>query len=293
MANWQLRSSLLKSALIVGLATVMGVGGSIGMAFIGERSAIAQETPEETPAEETPAEEAPTEETPVEETPAEEAPAEETPAEETPTEEAPAEETPAEETPTEEAPAEETPAEETPAEETPTEETAPTEQAAGLRSLPIVLVSTAGETANTRTIPGYQPRFSQILGSGALLVNDEDQVTGYYFATTGLEPSQTLAYHFHNAMTGANPTSCEGDKALLASEVAGGVVTDLAAIAPLQSSAGGFGRVGSPFSPVQLSTPVALADIGYLNIHSTQGTPVGPGIVCANVRLDPAGFLRK
>jgi hypothetical protein len=38
---------------------------------------------------------------------------------------------------------------------------------------------------------------------------------------------------------------------------------------------------------------VPLADIGYLNIHSTQGTPVGPGIVCANVRLDPAGFLRK
>jgi hypothetical protein len=71
------------------------------------------------------------------------------------------------------------------------------------------------------------------------------------------------------------------------------VLTDLAAIAPLESSAGGFGRVGSSLSPVQLSAPVPLADIGYLNIHSTQGTPVGPGIVCANVRLDPAGFLRK
>ncbi|HEY9807321.1 MAG TPA: hypothetical protein V6D04_12180, partial [Candidatus Obscuribacterales bacterium] len=280
-------SSLLKSSLVIGLATVLGVGSSIGVALVNTQSAIAQE---QTPTEETPVEEA----APAEETPAEEA----TPAEETPVEAAPTEEAaPAEEAPSEEAaPAEETPAEETPAEETPDpaiQQPAPTEQAAGLRSLPIVLVSTAGETANTRTIPGYQPRFSQILGSGALLVNDADQVTGYYFATTGLEPSQTLAYHFHNAMTGANPTSCEGDKALLASEVAGGVLTDLAAIAPLESSAGGFGRVGSSLNPVQLSTPVALADIGYLNIHSTQGTPVGPGIVCANVRLDPAGFLRK
>ncbi|HEY9747759.1 MAG TPA: hypothetical protein V6C63_03725 [Allocoleopsis sp.] len=273
MTNWQLRSSLLKSSLIIGLVTVLGVGSSIGTALVNTQSAIAQDTPEETPAEETPAEEAPTEEAPAEEIPAEETPTEETPAEETPAEEAPAEETPTEEAPAEEA--------------------APTEQATGVRSLPIVLVSTAGETANTRTIPGYQPRFSQILGSGALLVNDEDQVTGYYFATTGLEPSQTLAYHFHAAMTGANPTSCEGDKALLASEVAGGVVTDLAAIAPLESSASGFGRVGSPLSPVQLSAPVALSDVGYLNIHSTQGTPVGPGIVCANVRLDPAGFVRK
>lgn len=270
MTNWQLRSSLLKSSLIIGLVTVLGVGSSIGIALVNTQSAIAQDTPEETPVEAAPTEEAPTEETP----------AEETPTEETPTEEAPAEETPTEETPAEEA---------APTEETP----APAEQSTGVRSLPIVLVSTAGETANTRTIPGYLPRFSQILGSGALLVNDEDQVTGYYFATTGLEPSQTLAYHFHAAMTGANPTSCEGDKALLASEVAGGVVTDLAAIAPLQSSAGGFGRVGSPLSPVQLSTPVALSDVGYLNIHSTQGTPVGPGIVCANVRLDPAGFVRK
>lgn len=275
MTNWQLRSSLLKSSLIIGLVTVLGVGSSIGIALVNTQSAIAQDTPEETPVEAAPTEEAPTEETPAEETPTEE-----TPAEETPTEEAPAEETPTEETPAEEA---------APTEETPT----PAEQSTGVRSLPIVLVSTAGETANTRTIPGYLPRFSQILGSGALLVNDEDQVTGYYFATTGLEPSQTLAYHFHAAMTGANPTSCEGDKALLASEVAGGVVTDLAAIAPLQSSAGGFGRVGSPLSPVQLSTPVALSDVGYLNIHSTQGTPVGPGIVCANVRLDPAGFVRK
>ncbi|MBW4487001.1 MAG: hypothetical protein KME12_04345 [Trichocoleus desertorum ATA4-8-CV12] len=300
MANWQLRSSLLKSALIVGLATVMGVGGSISMALIGAQSAIAQETPaEETPAEETPAEEAPTEETPAEETPAEETPAEETPAEEAPTEETPAEETPAEETPAEETPVEETPTEETPAEEAPAEETpaeqtpAPAEQAYDQQVLPIVLVSTDGETVSTRAIPGYQTRFSRILGSGALLVNAEDQVTGYYFTTTGLEPSQTLPYHFHAAMTGANPTSCEGDKALLDSEVGGDVITDLAAIAPLQSSAGGVGRVGSPFSPVQLPTPVALQDIGYLNIHSTQGTPVGPGIVCANVRLDPAGFMRK
>jgi hypothetical protein len=255
----------------------MGAGGHISMALVGAQSAIAQDTPEETPAEEIPAEETPAEEPPVEESPTEESPAEETPAEEAPTEE----------TPAEEAPAEESPAEETPAEET------PAEQASDQQVLPIVLVSTAGETASTRTIPGYQPRFSKILGSGALLVNAEEQVTGYYFATTGLEPTQTLPYHFHAAMTGANPTSCEGDKALLDSEVGGGVITDLAAIAPLQSSAGGFGRVGSPFSPVQLPAPVALENIGYLNIHSTQGTPVGPGIVCANVRLDPAGFMRK
>src|SRR6478672_4871228 len=184
MTNWQLRSSLLKSSLVIGLATVLGVGSSIGVALVSTQNAIAQE---QTPAEETPVEAAPAEAAPAEEMPAEAAPAEETPTEEA----APAEETPAEEAaPTEAAPTEEAaPAEETPAEETPApaEETpAPTEQAAGLRSLPIVLVSTAGETANTRTIPGYQPRFSQILGSGALLVNDEDQVTGYYFATTGL-----------------------------------------------------------------------------------------------------------
>lgn len=249
MANWQLRSSLLKSGLIMGLATVIGLGGNMGVAPVSSQSAIAQE--------------------------------------QAPTEEMPAEETPAEETPAEEAPTEEMPDEEAPTEQT------STEQSSEQRSLPIVLISTAGETANTRAIPGYQTRFSRILGSGALLLNNEDQVTGYYFTTTGLEPSQTLPYHFHAAMTGANPTSCEGDKALIDSEVGGGVITDLAAIAPLQSSAGGVGRVGSPFSPVQLPTPVALQDIGYLNIHSTQGTPVGPGIVCANVRLDPAGFMRK
>ncbi|HEY9858525.1 MAG TPA: hypothetical protein V6D16_03395 [Candidatus Obscuribacterales bacterium] len=273
MTNWQLRSSLLKSGLILGLATVIGLGGNMGAALVSSQGAIAQE------------------QAPAEEMPAEETPAEETPAEETPVEETPAEEMPAEEMPAEEMPAEETPAEETPVED-PAEET-PTEQASEQRALPIVLVSTAGETANTRAIPGYQPRFSNILGSGALLLNAENQVTGYYFTTTGLEPSQTLPYHFHAAMNGANPTSCEGDKALIGSEVGGGVITDLAAIAPLQSSGRGVGRVGSLFSPVQLPTPVALQDIGYLNIHSTQGTPVGPGIVCANVRLDPAGFMRK
>ena len=285
IANLQLRNSLLKLGQVAGLAMVIGLG-SLSAAFIDSHSAIAQE---QTPTEETPAEETPTEEAPVEETPTDETPVEEAPAEETPTDETPVEEAPVEETPAEEAPAEEVPVEETPTEET----SEPAEQASGQRSLPIVLVSTAEETATAGVIPGYKPRFTRILGSGALLLNAEDQVTGYYFSTTGLEPSQTLAYHFHTAMTGTNPTSCEGDKALLASEVAGGVLTDLAAIAPLQSSASGFGRVGSPFNPVQLPSPVALQDIGYLNIHSTQGSPVGPGIACANVRLDPAGFVRK
>ena len=177
-------------------------------------------------------------------------------------------------------------------EPSPTPTTEPGPSSGATRIEPIAFVSTAGDTATASTIPGYKPRLNRIVGSGALLVNADNQVTGYYFTTTGLEPSQTLPYHFHAAKSGATPTSCEGDKNLFAGEAPGAVITDLSAIAPLQSTANGVGRVGSSLQPVQLSAPVPLSDIGYLNIHSTQGSP-GPGIVCANVRLNPGGFARS
>ncbi len=164
-------------------------------------------------------------------------------------------------------------------------------QEEGTRMEPIVFTSTT-EDATTRTIPGYDPRFDQVMGSGSLMVNGDDEVTGYYFTVMGLEASQTVPYHFHGAMSGGMPTSCEGDKALFKGEGAGGVLTDLGAAAALESSESGFARVGSPEAPVMLDTPVPLADIGYINLHSTQGDPVGPGLVCANVRLNPGGFER-
>lgn len=159
-----------------------------------------------------------------------------------------------------------------------------------MREENIVFVKTA-EGSATREIPGYAERFSDIVGSGRLLVNDANQVTGYYLTVSGLPASQTLPYHFHAAES-SQPTSCEGDKDLVEGETAGEVITDLSEASPLQVGASGIASVGTASSPVQLASPVALEEIGYLNIHSPEGSP-GPGIVCANVRLDPGGFVRE
>jgi hypothetical protein len=119
-------------------------------------------------------------------------------------------------------------------------------------------------------------------------VNEDDQVTGYYFTVTGLGPSQTLPYHFHSSKSGSTPTSCEGDKGVLEDEAAGAIITPLNEIAPLQSTASGLGVVGSASSPVQLPNPVPLEDIGYLNIHANES--IESGFVCANVPLKPVRF---
>lgn len=156
---------------------------------------------------------------------------------------------------------------------------------------PLTLVMT-GEDANTRMIPGYKERFSDIVGSGAVMLNEDGEVTAYYMTVSGLESDQDYAYHFHNSMTDSMPTSCEGDKMLVRGETAGGVITDLTAIAPLEVSQNGVARVGSMLDPVELPEPVPLTEIGYLNIHPAPAGQVGPGMICANVRLNAAGFTR-
>lgn len=171
--------------------------------------------------------------------------------------------------------------------ESPAPETTDTSQESETRTENIVFVSTT-EGSVTSEIEGESERFSQIVGSGRLLVNEDDQVTGYYFTVTGLGPSQTLPYHFHSSKSGSTPTSCEGDKGVLEDEAAGAVITSLSEIAPLQSTASGLGVVGSASSPVQLPNPVPLEEIGYLNIHATEDPT--SGIVCANVPLKPVKF---
>ncbi len=86
------------------------------------------------------------------------------------------------------------------------------------------------------------------------------------------------------------PTSCEGDKAVLEDEAAGGILLPLNDIAPLQTTANGVAIIGSASSPIQLPSPVPLEDIGYLNIHANQDP--ASGIACANVRINPGGFVR-
>lgn len=158
--------------------------------------------------------------------------------------------------------------------------------------VPIAFVATAEDDVSVRTIPGYAPRFSEVLGSGELLLNADNEVTGYYFTVSDLEPGTEYAYHFHAAMNNGTPTSCEGEKALVDDEAGGQVITNLGAIAPPEISSGGVARVGSPSSPVELTEPVPLSAIGYVNIHPAPGAEVGPGTVCANVRLNPGGFAR-
>jgi len=180
-------------------------------------------------------------------------------------------------------------------EPTPTESPAPaptespTSEATETREENIVFVSTA-EGAATSEIADNPERFSQVLGSGRLILNADDQVTGYYFTLSGLPQNQALPYHFHNVENEGTPTSCEGDKAVLEDEAAGGILLPLNDIAPLQTTANGVAIVGSASSPIQLPSPVPLEDIGYLNIHATQDP--ASGIACANVRINPGGFVR-
>ncbi len=162
-----------------------------------------------------------------------------------------------------------------------------TSESAQPREENIVFVRTA-EGASTGEVVDNPARFNQIVGSGRLIVNGDDQVTGYYFTVSGLPPSQALPYHFHSARNGSTPTSCEGDKGIVEDEAAGAVITPLSDVAPLQSTATGIGIVGTASSPIQLPTPVPLADIGYLNIHADPS--VTSGIVCANVPLQPISF---
>ncbi len=56
----------------------------------------------------------------------------------------------------------------------------------------------SAEEAETAEIADNPERFSQVIGSGRLIVNADDQVTGYYFTLGGLPQNQTLPYHFHN-----------------------------------------------------------------------------------------------
>jgi hypothetical protein len=160
--------------------------------------------------------------------------------------------------------------------------------------LPISLVSTNEDASvyTIRRIPGYQPRFSNAVGSGALLLNTNREVTGYYFIINHLNMRTSYAYRFHAATRNHIPTSCEGERAFFEGETAGDVILDLGAIAPLESSRRGVAFVGSPRNPIELPQPIPVADIGYLNIHSMQDSSTRPSMACANIRLNPGGFER-
>lgn len=161
-------------------------------------------------------------------------------------------------------------------------------------ALPISFVSTnqAPSVYTVRTVPGYAPRFSSAVGSGGLVLNGNREVTGYYFTVGNLDTRTAYAYHFHAARHNGIPTSCEGDKALLRGEAPGEVIADLGSIAPLQPSRRGVGIVGLPGQPIALPHAIPLSEIGYLNIHPIQNGSIAPGVICANVRLNPGGFIR-
>lgn len=299
--NKSVKTSLTaKNGLSLGLAILLSAGGAL-VVMVGGRMAVARTAAFKTAQIETPGPGAPTvgpNAAPSPQLP--DPPSEVSPTESPTLETAPPEAPVLEPTPTETLTPEPAPTETL--EPTPTEspilepDPAPTEVpgtsiSTEVREANIVFVKTAEDSA-TREIPGYAERFSDIVGSGRLLVNSANQVTGYYFTLSGLPASQTLPYHFHAAKKGSQPTSCEGDKELVEGETAGEVITDLSEATPLQVGGSGIAVVGIASNPVQLSSPVALEDIGYLNIHSPEGSP-GPGIVCANVRLDPGGFVRE
>ncbi|HEY9846769.1 MAG TPA: hypothetical protein V6D03_11305, partial [Candidatus Caenarcaniphilales bacterium] len=103
-----------------------------------------------------------------------------------------------------------------PTEPAPAEPQAAEEPATRLEYITFVKTT---EGAATREIADNPGRFSEIVGSGRLLVNADNQVTGYYFTVSGLEASQTLPYHFHNVKNGRKPATCEGDKGIVDGEV--------------------------------------------------------------------------
>lgn len=157
--------------------------------------------------------------------------------------------------------------------------------------MPLAFVVTAGSNVRLRTTPGYPTRFSEVSGSGALVLRGSD-VVGYYFTVSDLRPEASYAYHLHRTQGGSIPASCEGDKGLVAGEVGGSIMVNLGAIAPLEVNNLGTAIVGSATAPAILPEPVPLAEIGYVNIHPAPEGNVGSGTMCANVRLNAGGFVR-
>lgn len=159
--------------------------------------------------------------------------------------------------------------------------------------VPFAIVSTTRPPSirTVREIGGYPERFSYTVGSGGLVVHDR-QVVGYYLTIDDLSARTPYTYTFNRSRNGGTPTSCEGARNLTASETGGAVLLDLSSIAPLVASNRGVAFIGSAESPIPLPEPVPLDAIGYLYIQSAPEAALSPGEFCANIRLNPGGFVR-
>jgi hypothetical protein len=169
---------------------------------------------------------------------------------------------------------------------------------AGAQSSAIVQFSIVSTTRppsirTVREVSGYPLRFSYVVGSGALVVNADRQVTGYYFTIGDLDARTSYTYVLHSSLGNGVPTSCEGAKNLTERETAGAALLDLSAIAPLVASSRGVAFIGSDIAPIALPAPVPLESIGYLYIQAAPEATISPGEFCANIRLNSGGFERE
>ncbi|NEQ29336.1 MAG: hypothetical protein F6K28_62520 [Microcoleus sp. SIO2G3] len=126
--------------------------------------------------------------------------------------------------------------------------------------VPLTIVSTTRPPSvrTIREVGGYPLRFNYVIGSGALIVNADRQVTGYYFTVGDLDTRTSYTYAFYSGRRNGEPTSCEGAKNLTERETAGEELLDLSAIAPLTASNRGVAFIGSPEQPIALPQPVPL-----------------------------------
>ncbi|NJL21762.1 MAG: hypothetical protein HC895_14670 [Leptolyngbyaceae cyanobacterium SM1_3_5] len=163
-----------------------------------------------------------------------------------------------------------------------------------LRTVPIAIVSTT-RPASIRTIrevSGYPQRFSYTVGSGALIVNAANQVTGYYFSISDLEARAAYTYGLFSSRNQGSLTSCEGARSLTQRETAGELLLDLGGTAPLTASTRGVAFVGSIDRPISLPEPIPLDSIGYLYIQPAPDATLNSSEFCANIRLNPGGYAR-
>lgn len=163
-----------------------------------------------------------------------------------------------------------------------------------LRTVPIAIVSTTRPASirTVREVRGYPQRFSYAVGSGALILNAANQVTGYYFTIGDLEGRTTYIYGLYRSRNRGLPTSCEGARNLTDRETAGELLLDLSETAPLVASTRGVAFIGSIDRPIALPEPIPLESIGYLYIQPVPEAALDSSEFCANIRLNPGGYAR-
>ncbi|MBD2089314.1 hypothetical protein H6F67_05540 [Microcoleus sp. FACHB-1515] len=165
---------------------------------------------------------------------------------------------------------------------------------AQVQTVPLAIVSTTRPPSirTIREVGGYPQRFSYTVGSGALILNAANQVTGYYFTMNDLEARTAYTYGLFSSHNQGVPTSCEGARNLTQRESAGELLLDLSETAPLTASNRGVAFIGSIDRPITLSEPIPLESIGYLYIQPVPEAALTSSEFCANVRLNPGGYAR-